>query len=173
MKRFFSIFLITGLSSSLLIAPSNAAVKAGSICAKLGVTSTASGKKFTCIKSGKKLIWNKGVPLAQPTPIVTPAQRAYNNIVDYYNKAPKASYEITKVTHPKVTQKTIEKILARYESAIPFWQESFAVKKVYIIIGNNDEIMWVKNQLEAATPYKYDDWYLNFSSKMPAQRCNT
>ncbi len=35
--------------------------KAGAKCSKVGATSTSAGKKFTCIKSGKKLVWNKGV----------------------------------------------------------------------------------------------------------------
>ena len=33
--------------------------KAGLSCAKQGVTKTYQGKKFTCIKSGKRLAWNK------------------------------------------------------------------------------------------------------------------
>ena len=35
--------------------------KAGAKCTKAGSTSTAAGKKFTCVKSGTKLVWNKGV----------------------------------------------------------------------------------------------------------------
>lgn len=38
-----------------------AEVRSGAKCSKLGSTSTANGKKFTCIKSGKNLIWDKGV----------------------------------------------------------------------------------------------------------------
>ena len=45
------------------VAPAQAAVKAGSKCAKVGATSTSAGKKFTCIKSGGKLVWNKGVTI--------------------------------------------------------------------------------------------------------------
>jgi hypothetical protein len=30
-------------------------------CKKAGQTITAAGKKFTCVKSGKKLVWSKGV----------------------------------------------------------------------------------------------------------------
>jgi len=48
------------------------AVKAGSKCSKVGATSVVANKKFTCIKSGKKLVWNKGVvikPVAKPSPI--------------------------------------------------------------------------------------------------------
>jgi hypothetical protein len=45
-----------------------AAVKAGGICTKLNATSTSGGYKFTCIKSGKKLVWNKGVKITTATP---------------------------------------------------------------------------------------------------------
>lgn len=63
------LFLILILS---LISPinSNAAVKAGATCKKAGETSTFAGKRYTCVKSGKKLIWNKGVKVSIPT---TPA----------------------------------------------------------------------------------------------------
>jgi hypothetical protein len=46
-------------------------IKSGSICSKAGLTKDYKGKKYTCIKSGKKLIWNKGVVLKTPTPTVT------------------------------------------------------------------------------------------------------
>lgn len=48
-----------------------AAMKSGQSCKKLGATSTSKGVKYTCIKSGKKLVWNKGVkvvPVVKPTP---------------------------------------------------------------------------------------------------------
>jgi hypothetical protein len=62
------------LTGALLIAPLNASasVKAGAVCKKAGATATANAKKFTCIKSGKKLVWNKGVAIAKPKPAVTP-----------------------------------------------------------------------------------------------------
>jgi M6 family metalloprotease-like protein len=50
----------------------SAAVKAGAKCKKAGQTSTYAGKKFTCVKSGKKLVWNKGVAIAKPKPVVAP-----------------------------------------------------------------------------------------------------
>ena len=39
----------------------NAAVKAGVACTKAGITSVASSKTYTCIKSGRKLVWDKGI----------------------------------------------------------------------------------------------------------------
>ena len=41
------------------------------ICKKVGQTTIFAGKKYTCIKSGKKLIWDKGVLLPKPTPSVS------------------------------------------------------------------------------------------------------
>ena len=63
------------IAAVLVISPLSAfaAVKAGDSCKKVGATATASGKKFTCIKSGKKLVWNKGVAVAKPKPVQTPA----------------------------------------------------------------------------------------------------
>ena len=49
-----------------------AVVKAGATCTKLGATSTYAGKKYTCVKSGKKLVWNKGFVVSKPTPTVSP-----------------------------------------------------------------------------------------------------
>jgi Txe/YoeB family toxin of toxin-antitoxin system len=57
--------LSTLLSIALVIAPfpqaSAATAKSGATCTKQKATSIVKGKKFTCIKSGKKLIWDKGV----------------------------------------------------------------------------------------------------------------
>jgi hypothetical protein len=67
------------VSLSLMAAPSFAAVKAGAKCTKAGTTATTSGKKFTCVKSGNKLVWNKGVavkaaPKPTPNPVFKPVE---------------------------------------------------------------------------------------------------
>ena len=61
------------LSASLALPSyvSAATPTAGAACTKAGVTSSTSTKKFTCVKSGKKLVWDKGVALAQKTPSQT------------------------------------------------------------------------------------------------------
>ena len=68
-----------GLSLAVILmgaqTAASAAVKAGQSCSKAGATSTSKGIKYTCIKSGKKLVWNKGVKIvrvAKPTPTLTP-----------------------------------------------------------------------------------------------------
>ncbi len=57
------LFVLVLAASLLGVTPAQAAVKAGSKCAKAGATATSAGKKFTCIKSGGKLVWNKGVTI--------------------------------------------------------------------------------------------------------------
>lgn len=64
--------LLTGLIAVLpfiVIADAQAATpKPGSICKKFGVIQKANGLLFTCVKSGKKLVWSKGVAIKKSTP---------------------------------------------------------------------------------------------------------
>jgi hypothetical protein len=62
------------LASILALPQANAAnAKAGGACTKAGATSMVAGVKFTCVKSGRKLKWNKGVAFVKPTPTTTPS----------------------------------------------------------------------------------------------------
>lgn len=73
---FVSSLLVAALATSPAIA---ATPKAGAACAKAGVTQTiksgSTSTKFTCVKSGKKLTWNKGVKVVSkpvaPKPIAS------------------------------------------------------------------------------------------------------
>ena len=60
-KKAIAFFSILSLFISILTIPANAAAKAGGACSKAGITSVSFGKTYTCIKSGKKLVWNKGI----------------------------------------------------------------------------------------------------------------
>ena len=71
----------------LVASHSYAAVKAGSACSKVGSKRVSGGKSYTCVKSGKKLIWDKGVlvPVAKPAPSAsaapTPSKSATPEVV--------------------------------------------------------------------------------------------
>lgn len=66
MRKLIVLLLAISLVGS---APAQASVKPGAKCKKAGVTATASGKKFTCVKSGGKLVWNKGVTIKKAATI--------------------------------------------------------------------------------------------------------
>lgn len=59
MRKVLAVLIAVSL---LGVAPASAAtVKAGTKCNKLKATTTVNGMKYTCIKSGSKLVWSKGV----------------------------------------------------------------------------------------------------------------
>ena len=63
---------IGGVLLISLATPVNAAApKAGATCTKKNATATSAGKLYTCILSGKKLVWNKGVAVPKPIPSPT------------------------------------------------------------------------------------------------------
>lgn len=76
-KRALSIGIVLALFSFIFLPSSIAAVTPGASCTKVGLTINALARKFTCIKSGKKLLWNAGVKVAavavpKPTPTAAP-----------------------------------------------------------------------------------------------------
>ena len=64
MKRTFATMLILSLALWATPYSATASIKPGSVCKKQGQVSTVSGMKYTCIKKGKKLVWDKGVKAA-------------------------------------------------------------------------------------------------------------
>jgi hypothetical protein len=62
-KRLIAFLSILSLLLSIPFTPANAVAKAGAKCSKAGITEVVQGKKYTCVKSGKKLVWNKGTAL--------------------------------------------------------------------------------------------------------------
>ena len=61
MRKTLAVALTTALLSVSLSIPATAALKAGSRCATKGQVKQSQSKKFTCIKSGKNLVWSKGI----------------------------------------------------------------------------------------------------------------
>ena len=61
-KASISVSVLTLIATLLVPMQANAATaKAGAKCTKLKATQIVGAKKFTCIKSGSKLVWDKGV----------------------------------------------------------------------------------------------------------------
>jgi hypothetical protein len=59
-NKLLTIFLSLSVAFSLMTEAS-AAVTPGATCSKAGIKQIYKGKTYTCIKSGKKLVWDKGV----------------------------------------------------------------------------------------------------------------
>lgn len=66
MRKVLAVLIAVSL---LGIAPAQAAAKPGGKCTKAGATVNSAGKKFTCIRNGGKLVWNKGVTIKKSSAI--------------------------------------------------------------------------------------------------------
>jgi len=66
-NRFLTIFFCSIITFSLT-SEASAAVTPGAGCSKAGIRQIYKGKTYTCIKSGKKLVWNKGVKFSGKLP---------------------------------------------------------------------------------------------------------
>jgi len=112
------VFTILVLSSLPALAASPP--KSGSLCSKQGVTKTYQGKKFTCIKSGSRRFWDKGVTTrtAQPSPSSAEAHTPVHPKGKIYSVqmakahlpvAPKNGYDDYRcfLLNPKVTEDSI------------------------------------------------------------------
>ena len=78
--RLIALLAITPLLLSSQLSISHAAAKAGAKCPKVGSKSVVGAKTFTCIKSGKKLVWNKGVLNVKSAPKVI--DLTFNNLFE-------------------------------------------------------------------------------------------
>ena len=116
-KRLIALLVITPLLLSSQISTSHAAAKAGAKCSKVGIQSAVGAKTFTCIKSGKKLVWNKGVVKSTKAEPVAPT--GFNDLEANFSGV---SYSAWK--------KSREKILASSSTSIP----------LEILVGENSKL---------------------------------
>jgi hypothetical protein len=116
-KRLIALLVITPLMLSSQISTSNAAAKAGAKCSKVGIQSAVGAKTFTCIKSGKKLVWNKGVVKSTKAEPVAPT--GFNDLEANFSGVSHAAWKKSK-----------EKILASSSTSIP----------LEILVGENSKL---------------------------------
>jgi hypothetical protein len=159
MNKKLGIFAMVALLILSVSTPSaNSATKAGAKCTKVGITSVAGNKTFTCIKSGKKSVWSKGVSKSTVTaPVDIPIsidnldlkgvpQKAYDNVIKVLKSSPRASYEPTKFIGANVVQARVDQELAGLERAIDLWAPYFKPDKfqvIYVVRGDEE---WLENK---------------------------
>jgi len=166
MKKIISILIISSLFFIQQDIPANAAVKAGEACKKAGITSVTSGKKFTCIKSGKKLVWNKGVsksiatvpvPAPAPAPVEIPVSidnldlkqvplNAFKNIEQEIKTRPRANFTPNLIVGASVTQARKEAEMAGLNRAIDLWAPYFQPDKFQVVYATDGDEDWLENK---------------------------
>jgi hypothetical protein len=88
--------------------------KPGAACLKVSSTQIYKGKKYTCIKSGKKLVWNKGVAVASKQSTSTPSPTP--------TPSPTATPTPSPTPEPSKTSSPIPKIPTSFDDLIENYQ---------------------------------------------------
>ena len=135
-----------------------AAVKAGASCPSVGATKTVSAGKFTCVKTGKKLVWSKGVaakakPSKSPDAIAPISldnldvnlvrKQAYAAVFSGVQASKSYSPAITFVIGPSLTKARVDSEKAGLLRASSFWSDIYQPKQVFIGYVTEDDVDWV------------------------------
>ena len=167
MKKTLALVVSVTFLSSLLTSPAIGAVKAGATCTKAGSTSIVSSKKFTCVKSGKKLVWDKGVliPVEKPfAPAASPT--SFEDLSSHldgiiYSAWLKANQQIQGASSPLGNVKILvgpntTEIDKKSGDSLSLLAKLFAnspqVKNLTVIKYSKADIEWAQQQYESLGP---------------------
>jgi len=168
-------FLIA-LAFSLIPATAISAQKitTGSKCMVFKQKVKFQNKTYTCTKSGKKLVWNKGVSIKatpSPTPTESPEpikiqpvqisidnldrnivpQIAYDNVIKALNSRSRAPYRPSIFVGPNVNQVRVDQETNGLARAIDLWAPYFQPEKfqaVYAVSGDEEWLEKKSSELE-------------------------
>lgn len=171
MKRFLVLVLVGCLTPIANVSTAAAAVKAGGTCKSVGQISKQKGLQYTCVKSGKKFVWSKGVKIAKPTPtfptpkeaITAPTPLTIDNL-DFEQVYQKSRAEVAKYVASGVSDAAainyfvganvdawrIEIAKKEVESAVKLWSSFFKPAKVSIVWYSSKDLAWAKTTYDAA-----------------------
>lgn len=147
MRPLFILLPLVLVASTAVAAP---APKSGAKCTISGQTKINKGKKFTCIKSGSKLIWDKGKSLSTPQPKTSSTS------------APKASPSSS--PSPTQDQSFAERWKATGSAALTTLESAFPVKppafpKVDIVWRVSDSVnSKIKDEITKQYQENADFW---------------
>jgi cytochrome b involved in lipid metabolism len=121
----YSSVLLTAVLLSAISMPSQAATIAGTKCTKVGTTKTTGGVKYSCIKSGTKLIWNKGTVIkTTPKPSVSATVKPSVSATPTPSQSATQSPSPSKSATPSVTsgllKLTLEEV-KKHDSGTSCW----------------------------------------------------
>jgi hypothetical protein len=147
-KRLIAFLAILSLSVSLPLIPASAVAKAGAKCSKAGSTEVVKGKIYTCVKTGKKLAWNKGVKVP-PTPTgntdyVSAGVKAALESFAQFPKSKVAPQEINFIFGPNADKDTSDLIVENANATMGLFVDFYQESKAYpIFYGSNEDLEWV------------------------------
>ncbi|MEN9288120.1 MAG: hypothetical protein RLZ88_790 [Actinomycetota bacterium] len=156
------ISLIAGTASNPTSASAASVAKPGATCSKKGATQTIKSIKYTCVKSGKKLVWNKGARVRATTkpPVLVPdtssqplsfdnldtkrvRQAAFAEVTKVVQSMPAVNPNVTVIAGPSLTAERVDSERAGLKRTASFWADLFLPKTAYIGYYTEADLAWV------------------------------
>ena len=150
------------------VSPSNAAIKAGNKCFSAGQKQINGTKQYKCIKSGNKLIWNKGTAIVKPIPSPQPTvtaepkfQQLYKSVKSQFKQGSLDPVILEAIYSPNVDKANANILLNQFRDAVSFYSNRFGNnKKVLIVFMNENEREWYDQQvIKYEDSNLKDDWW--------------
>ena len=160
-KKSITFLSVLSLFLSMSVIPVNAATKAGGACKKVGIKSVVANKTFTCIKSGRKLVWNKGVSTVKSAPKVMDLtfDNLFENRKDISYTVWKRTSDSIKINNSKAGDTSIftgpntkpyyddyQKPVSQVSKIFP---NDLEAKKILVIRYNFKDLDWAENTAKA------------------------
>ena len=191
--------LITGIFISLALAPLPAlsAGIPGTKCTKAGNTRVVANLKFTCVKSGKKLIWNKGVKIVstKTTENSSPVKVEFvapTSFADLYERRSSIAYTAWNLTSNTIKNgksnlknvtrfigpNTLEPKYKTPELAYSLVSKAFTSyitpSDVYLLQYGKEDISWAEDKIKTlVSPIEYENMNRNENGKLVSSNCNS
>lgn len=158
----------------------------GKTCTKAGQTQVRAGLKYTCVKSGKKLVWSKGIKIevAVPVPTTTAAPAlptfpkdptSFDDLVENYlgiahgawsksreqilSSTPQ-TFDIESLVGPNTKLIFINPSMA-YDKVSRLFPIAVQTSKISVITFNFDDREWASNQWKRLLPNSDTAWIQN------------
>jgi hypothetical protein len=168
----------------------------GTKCTKLGATKTASSIKYTCIKQGSKLVWNKGVAIKKPTPVpsVTKSDQTKADtqpsivtftpeIGNFYGTLYKdmdrllintpSTVKINWHISENAAKRSHQKYLKSVEYAARLWEPFFNNSEINVVLFTDADSEWIdKKQTELMGKYLINPKFQLQSNRLAQMSCN-
>lgn len=157
-KRVIAGFLSFAMLATVQTIGASAAVKAGAKCSKAGIKSITTGKTFTCVKSGKKLVWVKGNKAAAKPILVIPDSWPIDKAADKdifliadknfrkFQQANKTTPKLTIKYGPSTDKKRADQYLYSLYNAANFWNTDWKYDgEIVAALGTSKDHSWLKD----------------------------